>query len=124
MVARSRSALRFHYNGAVGRTIAARVPRTQTLDEVLRALRAELPNLERIYDVRSLGVFGSIVRGEQRSRSDVDILVEFRRTPTFFEFIELEDRLAGLLGAKVDLVMRSALKPRIGERILAEVVSV
>jgi hypothetical protein len=50
--------------------------------------------------------------------------VEFRRTPTFFEFIELEDRLAGLLGAKVDLVMRSALKPRIGERILAEVVSV
>jgi hypothetical protein len=80
--------------------------------------------LERIYDVRSLGVFGSIVRGEQRSRSDVDILVEFRRPPTFFEFIELEDRLAGLLGAKVDLVMRSALKPRIGERILAEVVSV
>ena len=94
------------------------------LEDVLRTLRAELPELARGYNIQSLGVFGSIVRGVQRSRSDVDILVEFQRTPTFFEFIELEDRLAELLGAKVDLVMRSALKPRIGERILAEVVNV
>jgi hypothetical protein len=108
----------------MGKTTAKGDPRTLMLDEVLRALRAELPTLEQSYGIRSLGVFGSIVRGEQRSRSDVDILVVFERTPTFFEFIELEDRLAELLGAKVDLVMRSALKPRIGERILAEVVSV
>jgi hypothetical protein len=108
----------------MGKIAAKRDPRTLVLDEVLRTLRAELPNLEQSYGVRSLGVFGSIVRGVQRSRSDVDILVVFERTPTFFEFIELEDRLAELLGAKVDLVMRSALKPRIGERILAEVVNV
>jgi len=108
----------------MGKTAAKRDPRTLALDDVLRALRAELPNLEQGYGIRSLGVFGSIVRGEQRSRSDVDILVEFQRTPTFFEFIELEDWLAELLGAKVDLVMRSALKLRIGERILAEVVNV
>ncbi len=108
----------------MGKTTARRDPRTMVLDEVLHMLRAELPNLEQSHGVRSLGVFGSIVRGEQRSRSDVDILVVFERTPTFFEFIELEDRLAELLGAKVDLVMRSALKPRIGDRILAEVVNV
>jgi hypothetical protein len=108
----------------MGKTAAKRDPRTLAFDEVLHMLRAELPNLEQSYGVRALGVFGSIVRDEQRSRSDVDILVEFQRTPTFFEFIELEDRLAELLGAKVDLVMRSALKPRIGERILAEVVDV
>lgn len=94
------------------------------LDDVLRTLRAELPYLEQRYHVRSLGVFGSIVRGEQRARSDVDILVEFAHPPTFFEFVELEDRLTELLGTKADLVMRAALKPRIGERILAEVVSV
>ena len=94
------------------------------LEDVLRTLRAELPELERGYNIQSLGVFGSIVRGEQQLRSDVDILVDFKRPPTFFEFIELEDRLTDLLGTKTDLVMRSALKPRIGERILAEVVDV
>ena len=108
----------------MGKTVAKRDPRTLTLDEVLRTLRGELPKLEQGYGIRSLGVFGSIVRGEQQIRSDVDILVDFTRPPTFFEFIELEDRLTELLGAKVDLVMRTALKPRIGARIRAEVVDV
>ena len=94
------------------------------LDDVLRTLRAELPELEQDYSIRSLGVFGSIVRGEHQLRSDVDVLVDFKRPPTFFEFIELEDRLTDLLGTKADLVMRTALKPRIGDRILAEVVDV
>jgi predicted nucleotidyltransferase len=108
----------------MGKTAAKRDPRTLMLDEVLRTLRAELPKLEQGYNIRSLGVFGSIVRGEQQLRSDVDILVDFKRPPTFFEFIELEDRLTDLLGTKTDLVMRTALKPRIGDRILAEVVDV
>jgi hypothetical protein len=48
----------------------------------------------------------------------------FNKTPTLFSFVRLEDRLAELLGTKVDLVMKSGLKPTIGARILAEVVSV
>jgi predicted nucleotidyltransferase len=64
------------------------------------------------------------VRGEQEGRSDLDILVEFQSPPTFFRFIEMEDYLSQLLGVRVDLVMKSALKPRIGERVLSEVVSV
>ena len=43
--------------------------------------------------------------------------------PTLFEFVELEQRLSDLLGVRVDLVMRSALKPHIGQRILSEVVN-
>ena len=96
----------------------------RTAEEVLEKLRAELPELQRRYGVRSLGLFGSVVRGEERSTSDIDILVEFDRAPTFFQFIALEDELSRLLGAKVDLVMKSALKPRIGERILAELLPV
>jgi predicted nucleotidyltransferase len=98
--------------------------RNVILTDVLRTLRAELPKLEKAYNIRSLGVFGSVVRGDQRPRSDVDILVDFKCPPTFFELIELEDRLTDLLGAKADVVMRSALKPRIGDRILSEVVDV
>jgi predicted nucleotidyltransferase len=116
--------LQFHYNSRMDKIAAKRVSTSVTLDGVLRALRAELPELERSYEVRSLGVFGSIVRGDRRPGSDVDILVDFGRPPTFFQFVELEDRLTEVLGAKADLVMRTALKPRIGERILAEVIDV
>ncbi len=92
------------------------------VEEFVRVLREHLPELQKRYGVRSLGIFGSYVHGKQKRKSDLDILVEFERAPTFFQFIELEDRISELLGVKIDLVMKSALKPRIGERILAEVV--
>jgi len=95
-----------------------------TLDDILTTLRADMGALRQEYGVRSLQVFGSYVRGEQRAHSDLDILVEFERTPTFFEFVRLERRLSQRLGVKVDLVMKTALKPTIGRYILAEAVPV
>jgi predicted nucleotidyltransferase len=92
------------------------------LDEILSILRLHLPELRERYGVASLGVFGSYVRGQQRERSDVDVLVEFERTPTLFQLVHLQNQLSGLVGAKVDLVLRRTLKPAIGQRILAEVV--
>lgn len=71
-----------------------------------------------------MGIFGSYVRGEQDSESDLDILVEFDEAPGLFEYIRLEDYLSEILGIKVDLVMKSALKPAIGKRILEEVIAV
>ena len=50
------------------------------------------------------------------------VLVEFAEVPSLFRFIELKDHLSSLLSVKVDLVMKETLKPRIGERILSEVV--
>ena len=93
-------------------------------EEIVAILRVELPEMRQHYGVRSLGLFGSVVRREQRSNSDIDILVEYEHAPTFFQFVALEDDLSKLLGARVDLVMKSALKPRIGERILSEVLQV
>jgi len=103
---------------------ATRMQRNGKLDRHISVLRKHLPELQERYGVRSLGIFGSLVRGEQRKRSDLDVLVEFDRTPTLFGFIDLRDYLTDLLGVKVDLVMKSALKPAIGRHILAEVVSV
>jgi len=80
--------------------------------------------LFRSFDIESLGLFGSYIRGEQDSTSDVDILVEFIENPGLIGFMTLENRLSDLLGAKVDLVMKDALKPGIGERILKEVAAV
>jgi len=96
-------------------------PRTEQL---LSTLRAHLPELRAQYHVRNLWAFGSYVRGEVKKRSDLDLLVEFDRAPTFFEFVRLERQIGELLGLKVDLVMRTALKPAIGARILEEIVPI
>ena len=86
-------------------------------------LRRHLPEIRKRYRVRSLGIFGSYVSGPPRKGSDLDVLVEFLEEPSLFEFMELEAFLSEVIGVKVDLVMRSALKPRIGRQILSEVVS-
>jgi len=80
-----------------------------------------LPQLEDRYNVKYIGLFGSYVRGEQTAESDLDILVEFSKTPTLFQFINLENYLSDTLGIKVDLVMKDSLKPNIGKYILNEV---
>ena len=92
--------------------------------EYLRILREHLPELRERYGVASLGIFGSYVRGEQQANSDLDVLVEYARATDLFDFVALKLALSELLGVNVDLVMRKGLKPRIGERILAEAVPV
>ena len=94
------------------------------VDRIKEVLARNKVELRRRFKVKDIGVFGSYVRGEQRKKSDVDVLVEFEEPVGFFDFIALEDYLAGLLGVKVDLVSKKALKPRIGERILKEVIRV
>lgn len=95
--------------------------RPASWEELRRILRREMPYLRERYRVRSLGVFGSFVRGEQRPGSDLDVLVDFDEVPSLLTFANLQNYLSDLLGVPVDLVMREALKPRIGERILDEV---
>jgi predicted nucleotidyltransferase len=87
-------------------------------------LRRQLPTLTARHHISSLGLFGSRVRGDERSDSDLDVLVSFDRTPSLLQFISLEQELSDLLGVKVDLVMRESLKSHVGERVLAEVVPV
>jgi len=97
-------------------------PSRKSLDEIIRILREELPQLRERYGVRSLGIFGSYLRGEQGRCSDLDVLVEFDERPlTLLGFVGLENYLSDLIGAKVDLVEKSTLKPAIGRRILEEV---
>jgi len=92
---------------------------------LLRQLRSMLPDLRVRYGVRSLGVFGSYVRGEQGPGSDLDLLVEFDDRPlSLFDFVRLENEVSDALNLKVDLVEKRALKPYIGQHILAEVVTV
>ncbi len=92
------------------------------IEEMKKAFWKQKPTLMDRYNVESIGISGSYVRGAQKKKSDLDVLVEFCRTIDRFTFVELEDFLSEVPGVKVDLVMKSTLKPRIKDRILKEAV--
>ena len=91
----------------------------EELKDIIQKHRHEL---ELKFKIKEIGIFGSYVRGEQKKASDIDILVEFKEPIGLIQFIVLEGRLEELLGIKVDLVSKKALKHRIGEQILDEVI--
>ena len=92
---------------------------------VKKKLASYKPILLDKYKVKEIGIFGSYGRGEQKQQSDLDLLVDFTESISLLDFIHLENGAASLLlGVKVDLVMKTALKPRIGKHILEEVVLV
>jgi uncharacterized protein len=93
-----------------------------SIESLKPVLEANLDLLREKYGLKSLGVFGSYVRGEQKRNSDLDLLVEFEKPIGLFKFLEMEEYLSDLLKVKVDLVSKKALKPRIGKRILEETV--
>lgn len=95
--------------------------RLPNLAEFERLLSEQLPQVRERFGVLSLEVFGSYLRGEAHSDSDVDVLVRFRNPPGLLRFIALENHLSDVLGVRVDLVMPEALKPGIRHRVLAEV---
>jgi len=94
------------------------------LDEVKAILARHKAELREKYKVKAMSIFGSVVRNEASEESDIDILVEFEAPIGFFKFLELEEHLEKLLGMKVDLVSKKALKPRIGKRIIEEAIPV
>ena len=94
----------------------------KTVDELKRILSEHKPEIKKKFKVQSIGIFGSYIRGKSNRRSDVDVLVEFSQPIGMFDFLDLEEYLQDLFGLKVDLVSKKALKPKIGENILNEVV--
>ncbi len=91
------------------------------IDHIMLIIADSREELRSEFGVIGIGIFGSVVRGDQGVGSDIDILVEFERPIGFVRFMRLEKRLAELVGMPVDLVTKKALKPHIGKRILQEV---
>jgi predicted nucleotidyltransferase len=93
----------------------------KTFEEIKKIIQQNKEILGKEYGVKEIGIFGSYVRGEQGEISDVDILIELEKPMGFVKFIRLENNLSELLGVKVELVTKKALKPHIGKHILQEV---
>lgn len=92
-------------------------------EEIIKILQQAKPELKRLYGVKRLGLFGSYARGQQQEESDVDIVVEV--DPSIgLKFVDLADTLESLLGVRVEVISRRAIKPRNWEVIQEELIDV
>ena len=94
------------------------------LNSLLKILNEHKQEIQRNFGVKSLRIFGSTVRGENKPESDIDILVEFNGPATFDEYMDLKIFLEDLLGKQIDLVTEKALKPRLRPYIEKEAIYV
>ncbi|MDZ7394074.1 MAG: nucleotidyltransferase family protein [candidate division KSB1 bacterium] len=95
-----------------------------TAESVRQTLRELKPYLTRRYKVRELALFGSLVRGEQSSNSDVDVLADFEESADLFDLIGLALYLEGVFQRRVDVVPKRALRAELRETVLREAVTV
>lgn len=95
-----------------------------TFADVESRLRGVEPRIREL-GVRRLALFGSVLRGEARPDSDVDLLVEFAPgAKTYRRFMDLYDLMEDLFGDRVELITTESLSPYIGPHILAEATDV
>ena len=90
-----------------------------TKEDINRLLFSNREILKK-YSVKSISLFGSYVRNEQKEESDIDFLVDFQEGATLFDFVELQDSLSELLAKKVSIVSKRGLSKYIGPYILKE----
>ncbi|MBI4965239.1 MAG: nucleotidyltransferase family protein [Desulfomonile tiedjei] len=93
----------------------------KTKQDILNSLDEHRTYLSEL-GVRRIGLFGSVVRGEQRADSDIDLLVEFEPGRKAFDnFMELAFFLEEVLQHRIELLTVESLSPYLGPHILREV---
>lgn len=96
----------------------------KNLDEIIKTLRELKQEINEEYRAEIIGIFGSYVRGEQNAKSDIDILVRFKKGATLFDYVGLANFLEEKLSIKVDVVSERAIRPELQKVILKELVTI
>ena len=94
------------------------------LNDIIALLKEQKPFLKKKYKIKKIGIFGSYIRGNYRKESDIDILIDKDEAIGLLKLANLQNYLSKLIGIRVDLVIKKALRPHIGKNILKEVVYV
>lgn len=93
------------------------------IEEIRNKLLKQRTDIKKRFHVKRIGIFGSFVENKQTKKSDIDILVEFKKGhKDFFNYMRLKYYLEESLGRKVDLVIKEAVKPALRERIFDQVI--
>lgn len=90
------------------------------LDEIKKTISEKKDLLRTKYNLDDIGIFGSYARGEENSKSDLDLLVNFSAPIGLLQLINMENYLSELLGVKADIVIKSDIREELREQILNE----
>ena len=93
-----------------------------SIEDLLKFKRHEIIDIAARHGARNVRIFGSVVRGEARPESDLDLLVELEEGRSLMDHVALLQDLEDLLGCRVDVVSEKALHWYIRNRVLAEAV--
>ena len=93
-----------------------------TKENILKTLKANKPKFLK-FGIINIGLFGSYIRGEQSSESDIDLLIDFEpEKENFDNFMAVYDLFEKIFkNEKVEVVTKNGLSPYIGPKILSEV---
>jgi hypothetical protein len=93
-------------------------------DIVLGRLDELLPELKKNYKVKEIGLFGSVVRNDYKTGSDIDFLVEFEKGADLFDLAALGIFLEDEFESKVDIISKRAVRDELKQKIFSEVIYV
>ena len=82
------------------------------LSELVEGRKLDIRLLAERYGISNVRVFGSVARGDDHARSDIDFLVDIPQEATLFDLSRFRRELSALLGVDVDVVSSRALLPR------------
>jgi predicted nucleotidyltransferase len=94
------------------------------IEKIKKIIAEHRDELRREYRIIEIGIFGSYIRGEQKRKSDIDILVKFNEPVSLLDLVGAENYLSELLKIKVDLIPKEELRPELKDIILKETVYV
>jgi len=107
----------------LNQTKVSRNKMIKTIEDIKKTLEILNKDIKKKYKAEIIGIFGSYVRGEQKKKSDLDVLVKFDARATLFEFVGLSLFLEEKLGIKkVDVVPFDEVREEIRDRIFKEAV--
>jgi len=91
-----------------------------TKNKIIQTLKAEQPFLRDQFGVKKIAIFGSFAQGRAHQKSDVDIFIEFSRSPGM-KFFDLMDHLDKKLGRKTDVLTQKGLSSIRIKRVAQEI---
>jgi len=84
----------------------------------LKILKTKIVRILKKYGIKKAGLFGSYARGEQKIKSDIDILVEVPKDIDLYDFVGIKLELEEATGKKIDLVKYKLIRPELKKNIL------